>query len=103
MYPLMSPFDVTDPFVAIIRPEKGIYLFSNKLGSFFFDCKSIVIGGIGVVASVSDTRSGIDRVEFFIDDDLRYNDTFAPYRYFWYNFVFGIHTVKVRVYDMAGD
>ena len=43
----------------------------------------------------------MDYVEFFVDGDLQYNDTIAPYEWTWSGF--GDYTVTATVYDKAGN
>jgi hypothetical protein len=56
---------------------------------------------INFIADVSDGASGVDYVEFFVDGDLQYNDTIAPYEWTWIGF--GEYTVTATVYDKAGN
>ena len=58
-----------------------------------------------IIAEASDGMSGMDLVEFFVDDDLRSLDTAAPYEcilQFFQSFVVP-HQVKVVAFDMAGN
>jgi len=59
------------------------------------------IGEIIFTAIVNDTTSGIDKVEFYIDNLLQFTDTEEPYQWTWTGF--GEHTVKAIVYDNAGN
>jgi|GEM_PF-1330994 len=52
-------------------------------------------------AQVSDATSGIDRVEFYLDGVIQYNDTQSPYEWTWMGV--GDHTVTAKAFDMAGN
>lgn len=52
-------------------------------------------------AQASDEPSGIDRVEFFLDGQLQFNDTQAPYEWTWTGI--GNYTVLATAYDLAGN
>jgi hypothetical protein len=56
---------------------------------------------VDFTAQVSDNISGIDRVEFFLDGVLQFNDTQSPYEWRWTGF--GNHQVIATVYDLAGN
>ncbi|RLF62353.1 MAG: hypothetical protein DRN16_01735, partial [Thermoplasmata archaeon] len=42
---------------------------------------------------------GIRNVEFYIDNELKYNATKEPYSWRWSELSVGYHTIKVVVYD----
>lgn len=78
--------DHTDPFIDLTFPLDGAVL----------DAGSVVT----ITAEASDA-SGIDRVQFFVDDALVHADFSAPYSYTW-NPSPGEHTLKVRAIDHCG-
>lgn len=84
-------------YVDIIKPSNNIYFMDNKLMSFSYP---LIIGGITIMVDVSDS---IDKVEFYIDDKLRYTDDLSPYSWFWDEFATGIYTIKVVVFDSKGE
>jgi len=49
--------------------------------------------------NATDNESGIDRIEFYIDDVLQGNDTSSPYEWTWKTRVFFSHTLKVIAYN----
>jgi len=70
MYPLMEPYgsgDNTPPGVEIISPQNGIYLRNLRLLSGLFIQRTIIFGAISINVEATDS-SGIERVEFFIDN-----------------------------------
>lgn len=83
--------DITPPTLLIIHPAAG----------------SIFTGGdtVSVVADAQDNM-GIQRVEFYIDGELKLTDTSRPYRYLWDTSGYGdgrVHTIYVKAYDFAGN
>ena len=69
-YPLMMPTipDNDKPVINITKPDQGLYISDNKIGSFKLN-KSLIIGKINVTVEVSDNTTSIDRVEFFVDEE----------------------------------
>jgi hypothetical protein len=57
---------------------------------------------IDVQVTASDNESGIAFVEFYVDDDVKTNDSTAPYSWTWSEKSFFSHTLKVIAYDNAG-
>lgn len=73
--------DKTKPTIEITKEKTGIFK-------------------IQFTAYVEDTTSGIDKVEWYLDDELVQTDTTEPYEYLWQGI--GDHTVEVIAYDNAG-
>ncbi len=55
---------------------------------------------VNFTATASDATSGIEKVEFFVDNRSQANDTTAPYS--WIRNGGGVHEVKAIAYDKAG-
>lgn len=89
------------PIVEIAQPLKSFLYFSNiRLIPFF---TTLVIGAIDVIADVSDT-SAIDRVEFYLEGDLKNISTSAPYTWEWYDRMdLFPYIIKVVAYDEWGN
>lgn len=96
--------DKTEPIINITNPKKGcLYIFDREvirqLGK-----NTIIFGKITIRANATDNTSGIDRVEFLIDNESKHNDTEFPYnwscdeRSFFFK-----HSIKVIAYDKAGN
>jgi|GEM_PF-1066684 len=51
------------------------------------------------------TSQNISYVEFYLDTELQYNDTFAPFSWFFdtQNYPQGYHTIQVIAYDVYGQ
>jgi hypothetical protein len=94
------------PMVNITSPVKG-YININVLGFFILKLKSfttIAIGKIKVSAKATDNQSGIQRVEFYVDDQLKGTDTSAPYNWTWTDRgLFFPYTLKAVAYDNYGN
>ena len=101
--------DVDNPEIEITQPELGIYWRGRKiwpiLGSTLLTwSKSFVIRDIEIIVNANDSISGINRVEFYIDDDLEASDSSVPYSWEWTKLnLFSSHTIKTVAYDDAGN
>jgi hypothetical protein len=83
--------------VTITKPENGIYLANTKILPFFFP---LVFGKIDVEATVRTmNETGVDRVEFYLDNELQVVDTTSPYSWRWSKRSFGFHRVNVIAYQ----
>jgi len=91
--------DYALPTVEILKPENGVYLFNMKVLPFH---QPIIIGRITVEVNAVHDELGIDRVEFYVDDDLQSTDTAEPYEWLWADRVFFKHTVVAVAYDTSG-
>lgn len=89
---------ITDPIGFYIRDTKKI---SFPPGFNF----AIVIGKVTIKADASDAQSGMDRVEFYVDNNLQTTVNSAPYQWLWSTStgIFGKHTIYVKAYDLAGN
>ena len=56
-----------------------------------------------VEVMTGDLESGIEKVEFYVDDILYNTRTASPYQWFWEEPGFGTCTLKVVAYDYAGN
>ena len=65
---------------------------------------STLLGSVQIEVQATHS-SGIDRVEFYIDDSLKATDTSAPYSYAWDTTLVedGFHTIRVRAYNTNGN
>ena len=97
-YPLMYPYpDTLPPSVDIIRPENYLYIFDIEIMPMD---KPIILGKITVNATATD-ESGIKRVEFYVDNQLKYTATNESYTWEYNLFSFGRHALKVVAWDKA--
>ena len=98
--------DQTPPTVTITSPQKNYFYVNFKdIITFRFPfITTFVIGKIDIAVQATDTQSGIDRVEFYIDNILQANDTITPYSWTWSEQVTLFpYVVKVTAYDKAGN
>ena len=95
-----NPIEESPPTMSIVKPEENsLYLFNRKIHSNFC-CKTMILGPIDINTVVTDEAgTGIDRVDFFINDDLRKTLDTKAYVYRWSDICFGLHTIRVDVYD----
>ena len=101
--------DTSSPSLAITQPKKG-WLYFNLFGvmkKFPILITTIAIGQIEVIATASDTQSGMNRVEFYLDDELKYTDYTAEgnqYTWLWDESgnIFP-HLLKIVAYDNCGQ
>ena len=92
------------PKVKIIKPNKGLYIFDKKILPKYFSLTK-VIGSITIEVNATDEDSGIEKVEFYINNRYMGNDTTYPYTYFWkskFLRFFHIVFIKVIAYDLDG-
>jgi hypothetical protein len=96
--------DNTPPYVEIIQPSSGIYLFNEKimnLSDFI-----IAFGSIDIIIHASDEDSGIDYIEY---EFVRYplfisgNITQEPYEITLDKFSLGRWNITIIAYDNAGN
>ena len=109
-YPLIEPYggnDTVPPYVEITSPQNGLYLRDFRLLPAIFRQRTIIFGKITIQVDASDTQSGIERVEFYIDNDPNpistdYND---PYSWTWQrgSFLKHKHDIYAVAYDFAGN
>jgi len=88
--------DTTPPNIRIIKPGRALYVFNKRL----IDLPSpLIIAGIDIKVEASDSGSGIKVVKFYIDGELRENDTSKPYLWTWNERAILAHHIKVEAYD----
>jgi len=94
------------PLVNIIAPVGG-YININVLSLFVLKLRfftTIAIGKTKVLVEASDNQSGIQRVEFYVDDQLKQTVTSAPYNWTWTDRgLFFPYTLKAVAYDYYGN
>lgn len=93
--------DKSAPTVTVTSPTQGyIHFFGRELLPSLRG-KTILIGRITVEVNATDAPSGINKVEFSVDGEIRYNDMEEPYTWTW-GLAFGRHTLGVTAIDIAG-
>jgi hypothetical protein len=98
--------DETCPVMKITSPEQK-FLYINIIGIFPLKIKfftTFIIGKIEVSVNATDNQSGIKKVEFYVEDQLKVTDTTAPYNWMWSDrVIFFPYTIKVIAYDNSGN
>jgi hypothetical protein len=80
--------DTSAPEVSVTAPAQG----------------ATVAGTVGVEATAGDD-TGVTRVEFLVDGQVKFNDTVAPWYFPWDTTLFAneAHTLAARAHDAAGN
>jgi len=94
--------DTIPPTIQFTSPERALYIGNKKIIPFL---TTTIVGSINIEVQASDYESGIDSVEFYIDNELKKTDDLAPYIWIWNEhtpFRFR-HTIKAVAYDMKGN
>jgi len=109
-YPLMEPYtdeDVVPPDVSILSPQNGLYIKNLQLFSKVLKQKTIILGDPTILIQASDARSGIQKVEIYIDDHVTPKATLyqPPYQWTWTerSLIKHQHVIIVVAYDNAGN
>jgi len=90
-------FELDKLDVYIRKPGNYLYIFDKKV---IPSSIPIIIGRITIKA---DVFGSIQRVEFYIDDNLEFTDYESPYEWLWNEFAIGRHEIKVIAYDNEGN
>ncbi len=71
----------------------------------FSQSTSQLIGNVTLTSNVTDSGSGMAKVEFFVDNVLKSTDTSSPFTYIWNTTTIGdgAHSVYTKAYDVAGN
>ena len=108
--PWSDPFDVEiideiEPNVEITKPEKGLYINNKKILPRFLE-SVLIICDIEIEVDAYDEQTYIEKVEFYINEELMETDIGWPYRYEWKRDrirLFHSFLIKVVAYDLAGN
>ncbi|RLF43993.1 MAG: hypothetical protein DRN17_05275, partial [Thermoplasmata archaeon] len=93
--------DMTAPSIEFKKPSYG-YLYI--MGREILPLKhTIIIGKADIMVDASDEISDIEKVEFYVDDELKETLTAEPYSWTWNETALFTHTIKVIAYDSAGN
>ena len=82
-------------YVNITKPENGVYIMDRKILSLDFP---LIIGGITIETSVYPADM-VEKIEFYIDNELKYNNVSYPYSWLWNELAIGWHEIKVIAYN----
>jgi parallel beta-helix repeat protein len=111
-YPMMIPngVDLEPPEVSITRPQDG-YLYVNILGIIVFEVpirfiifNTLIVGPIDIEVYANDNITGIEKVEFYLNEEFMAEDDTPPYGWTWSNLALLFpYTIRVVAYDNAGN
>lgn len=82
--------------ISITKPRNGLYIFDRKILPLH---GTVVVGGVTITVETSEDTS---KVEFYIDNNLKYTDDTYPFSWFWDEQAFGMHNIKVLGYNQSG-
>ena len=89
------------PEISFKQPSNYLYISGRAVISIN---TCIIIGRLNIQAIAADNVSGIEKVEFYVDDDLRYIDKEEPYEWSYDEAcLFQKHLIKAIAYDFAGN
>jgi len=85
--------------VEVTKPLNAIYLFNVKIFPFFVP---VAIGRVSFEINPFNEMFDIEQVNFYLDNELKYEDTEEPYSWLWNRFSFFKHQVTTITYDSSG-
>lgn len=94
------------PTISLTLPElEKVHIFGNPLFKTYFG-STVLIGKTTIKATVEDDKK-VEKVEFYIDDKLVYEDKDKPYEYSFRKIdslkhILRIRTIKIIAYDNDG-
>lgn len=100
---LIIESDPVPPEILIIKPKNALYIGDNKISSLPF---VFVIGAITIESQITDSGgSGLEKVEFYVDDNLKetFTDTLDIYKWTWDTISFFKHKITIKAFDNAGN
>jgi len=95
--------DKMKPSVAFQNFEAGyMYFWGKKRITPRYPRDTMIIGKMSIVAIANDSLSGIDKVDFYLGDEVVYSAKKAPYS--WeISATIGVYNITAIAYDMAGN
>jgi hypothetical protein len=90
------------PTVTINKPKNGLYFMNFFIRPYLFR-GPLILGPIDVEVEVVDHKYEIEKVEFYINDELMAIETSEPYRMNWSEMAFGRYDIKIVAYNSNGD
>ncbi|MCD6473786.1 MAG: tandem-95 repeat protein, partial [Thermoplasmata archaeon] len=91
--------DKTAPQISFKKPSNYLYVFGRKL----IPLKNTIIIGKAFVEIAANDNIGIEKVEFYIDGELKATMQSTPYSWQWNEIVIGKHEIMAKAYDEAGN
>jgi len=96
--------DSEPPAVTITKPENALYIKNAKIRPYLIR-DPFIIGKIDIEVDSLHSGSNINKVNFYIDNKLKYTDYAKPYNWTWdeKTLLKFRHTIKVIAYDTSGN
>jgi len=92
--------DSQPPVISINKPEKAFYFRNKRRASFPIP---FVLGRIDIEVNALDSGTGIEKVEFYINGDLKNTDYYFPYEWNWNERRLCNAKIDVIAYDYSGN
>lgn len=84
------------PAVRILNPEENyIYIFGEKI---LPSPLTVIIGRIKVIAELEGSEAYTEKMEFYVDEELKSVDYEEPFEWEWKEISFSFHNLKVVAY-----
>ena len=91
------------PTITIDTPQKGyLYIAGREITALPLGI-TLILGNIYIEITATDETSNISRVEFYIDDELKYTATEQPYGWLWDETIYFAHVLKATAYNGSGN
>ncbi|HID25569.1 MAG TPA: PKD domain-containing protein [Thermoplasmata archaeon] len=84
--------------IEIAEPGKAVYINNQRIFSFF---APLVIGSVDIKVEV--VHGEVEKIEFYVDSNLKKTVYNEPYSWNWVEKTFGKHVVKAVAYDASGN
>jgi hypothetical protein len=89
-------YESTLPYIQILNPiGNRLYIAGREIMNTPI---TIIIGEINIEIEVKGITETVEKVEFYIDNNLKTTDREEPYNYLWDETSFGFNTINVRAY-----
>ena len=86
----------TTPYIQILNPiSNRLYLAGREIMNTPI---TIIIGEINIEVEVKGITQVVEKVEFYIDNNLKTTDSEEPYNYLWDETSFGSKIIKIKAY-----
>ena len=100
---IITETDNISPVIELIEPENALYIGNNKILPL---SHIVAIGDITIQADVSDSGgSGLEKVEFYLDDTLMetFTSSSNTYQWTWNTIAFFKHKITIKAYDYSDN
>jgi len=99
---LWNIVDDLPPSIVIERPREYLYVADKEL-ILLTSNTSVIFGKITTEVHAQDQQTGIEKIEFYIDNELKATVDETPFNWLIEDTLIGWHTIKAIAYDTAGN